>query len=266
MVLTAVPTVAQPITQVAESANPLSFGAMSTVVWTEEESPGYAARLMASWEQLSNRGPFWFNDFAAAVTNTGDPAARANLTAVLMERLELLRSLDRAVLARLVSRLAHDGRLNLAQRVYDGLPGAGGRAQSGALPFHAVEPVVPFDWRLPDDPAVSAGAVDRGLAVLVTRPADHLVAERLLHLTPGRWTIVGASRTTSGVADSIGWRLSCAGSDRLLAALDARRAATSGFGVATGCEHQWLRLTIRKAGEEPLDILAAPPLLTRVGG
>ena len=266
MVLTAVPTVAQPITQVAESAHPLSFGAMSTVVWTEEESPGYAARLMASWEQLSNRGPFWFNDFAAAVTNTGDPAARTNLTAVLMERPKLLRSLDRAILARLVGRLAHDGRLNLFQRVYDGLTGAGASAEPGASAFDGAEPVVPLDWRLPDDPAVSVGAVDSGLAVLVNRLADHLVAERLVHLTPGRWTIAGASRITSGVADSVGWRLSCAGSDRMLAALDIRRPAKAAFAVGTACEHQWLRLTIRKGGEEPLDILTAPPRLTRVSG
>lgn len=220
---------------------------------------------VAPMVRLSDRDPFWFNDFAAAVTTTGDPAACENLTAVLMERPKLLRSFDRATLARLVSRLAGDGRLNLAQQVYDGLPGAGGRAQSGALAFHAAETVVPFDWRLPDDPAVSAGAVDSGLTVLVTRPADHLVAERLLHLTPGRWTIAGASRITSGVADAVGWRLSCAGSDRSLAALDIRRAATASFVVRARCEHQWLRLTVRKGGEEPLDMLAAPPRLTRAG-
>ncbi len=217
------------------------------------------------FSRLVDRHPPWFGGFVAAVAQTGGAAAGENLAAVLLSRPEQMAAVDRRTLASLIGTLAAEGRFAAAERVYGGLPD---RAATDGLrwpDFRVSDPVRPFDWTVSRDPAVSAGAVQSGLAVLVTQPGEHRVVEQLLSLSPGRWALKGGVRATSGQLGEARWRLTCARGDAPLGSADARTAEPGVLSVPAGCPYQWLRLTVRRQGDEALDLVARPLSLVPAG-
>lgn len=218
-------------------------------------------QAVAPFARLSDRDPPWFASFAGSVAATGDLAAVRNLSAVLLARPKLFEVVERRTIGSLVARLAKDERYGEAERLYTGLPG-----QSDApirhADFRVIDPIAPFDWRLAPDPAVSAGAVQGGLAILVTQPAEHLVAEQLLSLSPGQWRMAGGSSIQAGAIGAAEWRLTCATKSAPLITLDVRSRGAVLAAIPSGCAHQWLRLVVRKEGEAALEMTISPLQLT----
>lgn len=218
-------------------------------------------QAVAPFARLSDRDPPWFASFAGSVAATGDLAAVRNLSAVLLARPKLFEVVERRTIGSLVARLAKDERYGEAERLYTGLPG-----QSDApirhADFRVIDPIAPFDWRLAPDPAVSAGAVQGGLAILVTQPAEHLVAEQLLSLSPGQWRMAGGSSIQAGMLGQGEWRVICAAGGRSLATLAVRSRSAVPVTVPSACSHQWLRLAVRREGEAALEMTISPLQLT----
>ncbi len=220
---------------------------------------------VAPFARLVDRHPPWFPDFVRSVAATGGADAAENLAAVLLARPEQMARVERATLALLVGKLARAGRFAPAERIYTGLPDRAATAGLRWPGFQVADPVPPFDWTASSDPAVSAGPVRSGLAVLVTQPGDHLIAEQLLSLAPGRWRLKGGLRPNAGRVDLAEWRLSCAGDGAALGQADARAGTVGGLSVPAHCPYQWLRLVVRRQGDEALDLVAGPLSMAPAG-
>lgn len=218
-------------------------------------------QAVAPFDRLLARDPPWFASFAGSVAATGDLAAVRNLSTVLLGRPKLLDVAERRTIGTLIARLTKDGRYEEAERLYRGLPDRS-NAPIRHADFRATEPIVPFDWRFAPDAAVSVSPVQGGLAVLVTQPADHLVAEQLLSLSPGRWRLSGSSSIEAGTIGAAEWRMTCATGSAPFVMLDVRSRRAVSAAVSSDCAHQWLLLVVRKEGEAALEMTISPPQLT----
>ena len=218
---------------------------------------------VAPFARLVDRHPPWFPGYVRSVAATGSTDAAANMAGVLLARPEQMARVERPTLALLVAKLAEGGRFAAAERIYTGLPD---RAATDGLrwpDFQVADAVPPFDWTATTDTAASADPVRSGLAVLVTQPGDHVAAEQLLSLAPGRWTLTGGLRPSAGRTALAEWRLSCAIGGGALGRADARTGAPGVLQVPRGCPYQWLRLAVRRGGDEALELVATPLSLRR---
>lgn len=199
--------------------------------------------------RILQANPPWWNDFVYQFARS----APAGATTVALSE-SLARQGDRGMLIPLVQRLAAEGDLANAMRVYVILkrdPDAARRLVRNG-DFDETDPIAPFDWTLVID-----GSVRGEMRVIDAQPDDTALflrtevgttgdaASQLLLLRPGRYILTSASgRSADAGPARLTWRIACSGDGgRTLLTYagvpgPGPNALRQAFEVPVGCESQ----------------------------
>lgn len=152
----------------------------------------------------------WFRSFLAVAA---DGAAPADAAALVLESRIAFSDKDGSALPRLLARLVDDGRYEVARGLVI-TSGAGTGAAIDQVGFTAATtqgPLAPLTWRLTGNEIIRAESEGEGtLAIEVQPGAQGPVAERIMHLSPGRYVLdQHVEGTESGSGGALDWLITC---------------------------------------------------------
>jgi hypothetical protein len=193
----------------------------------------------------------WWKPFTLQMIQQGTPAP-SSYTLLHALRLDMRRPDEHAMAQDAITRMAGQGRVDLAARLYTELqprrPAPSANVHDGL--FRSTGGLAPFDWDLTSTGDLSASVEARpdgkgnGLFLIATNGASGTAARQLLVPSPGHYALrfdIGLLRTGSRVTAA----LRCNGSDTLLAFArptpnNATQHIVLPFAVASSCRGVWI--------------------------
>lgn len=166
------------------------------------------AKFRATVSRYSARP--WFRSFLAVAA---DAAAPVEAAAWVLESRIALSDKDGSALPRLLTRLVDDGRYEIARRLVI-TSGAGTDAAIDQAGFTAATTqggLAPLTWRLTGNEIIRAEVEGEATLGIEVQPGGQgQVAERIMHLSPGRYVLdQHVEGTESATGGALNWLITC---------------------------------------------------------
>lgn len=241
----------------AMSVSPPSWNTLVPVLATAASEPAVAHAIAPRIK----RRPNWWSAFIDRLISTGD--APATSLPIILPALQFSPrdKVDLPFLVRGIEKLVEAGAYDDAWALYRRSTGAPAGARQGLRNggFEAATPVAPFDWRLVEGEGLFAtvqrredGAAGNALYLSAEAGRTGDVAQQLLLLRPGRYTLSGTIGGSALESDGPEVLVTCVGAKAPVAQItlpapdqEGRRfVATVGI-PAGACPAQWLSIRLR---------------------